>query len=504
MRGPLAAGQWAIVGALLTALMAAPADGSAEAQPQLGAAAPFAEPDIVFIQMDDLRYDDLPWLPTVERRIGQTGTRFTNFYAPLPLCCPSRVSTLRGQYPHNTGVLTNSEPGGGFAGSLAVDGSTLATWLDPTYRTGYVGKYLNGYDSPTQMYIPPGWDDWEATVRTYHYTRVRTNDNGVIRDYSGTNSPEVLGALAEAFIVRQAFDTEPYFLHLSFLTPHTGRPHTDDDGGVQSAWVPPRDRGTYVGPLHPPDPSYNEPDVSDKTGPIADYPPLTAREQAKLELRNVQRRESLASADRAIAGVLNTLEQMESLSDTVIIFTSDNGQMLGEHRVPKYKDLPYEPSARLPFMLTGPGIPQRNVWTGPAGTHDIAPTILDAAGVGADIAMDGRSVLPTEQRPDGDRARAIVLEGTAAPVDPEDGGATRYVSTESADNADWKYHAVVTRRWKLISWDQRGTHELYDLRADPYELQNVYGERQFRQVQRRLTARLEALWLCSAHECGSR
>jgi arylsulfatase A-like enzyme len=259
-----------------------------------------------------------------------------------------------------------------------------------------------------------------------------------------------------------------------------------------------------VGPLHPPDPSYNEPDVSDKTGPIADYPPLTAREQAKLELRNVQRRESLASADRAIAGVLNTLEQMESLSDTVIIFTSDNGQMLGEHRVPKYKDLPYEPSARLPFMLTGPGIPQRNVWTGPAGTHDIAPTILDAAGVGADIAMDGRSVLPTEQRPDGDRARAIVLEGTAAPVDPEDGGATRYVSTESADNADWKYHAVVTRRWKLISWDQRGTHELYDLRADPYELQNVYGERQFRQVQRRLTARLEALWLCSAHECGSR
>ena len=502
MGGRLAAGLAAAVGAMVAALVAVPADSAADNDPGLAAAG--TAPNIVFIMMDDLRYDDMPWLPTVQNRISRIGTRYTNFYAPLPLCCPSRVSTLRGQYPHNTGVLTNSEPGGGFAGSLDIDASTLATWLDPTYQTGYVGKYLNGYDGPTQVYIPPGWDDWQATIRTYHYRRVRTNDNGVIRDYGRTNSPVVLGALAEQFITEQAAGTEPFFLHLSFLTPHTGLPHTDNDGGVQSAWVPPRDRGTYAGPLHPPDPSYNERDVSDKTGPVADYPLITARKQARLELRNVQRRESLASADRAIAGVLRTLDRMGSSSNTLVILTSDNGQMLGEHRVPSYKDLPYEPSARLPFVMTGPGIPERNVWTGPAGTHDIAPTILAAAGVESDVAMDGRSVLPTESRLDGDRSRAIVLEGTAAPVDPEDGGATRHFPARAADTVDWKYHALVTRRWKLISWDQRGTHEMYDLRADPYEVENVYDKRRYRAIQQRLSTRLEALWLCRAEQCGSR
>jgi len=462
-----------------------------------------APPNIVVVVMDDMRTDDLPWMPTVTREIAEAGTQFTRFYAPTPLCCPSRASMLRGQYPHNTGILTNAEPDGGFAAFSSLEDSTLATWLDPTYRTGYVGKYLNGYEDSTQTHVPPGWDFWNGTTRTYHYKAVLTNDNGRVVDNSGVNSPDLFGEQAVQFIDSAVASPEPFFLELSLVTPHNGRPHNDGDGGIPSPFVPPRDRDTYTGPVHPTGPAYNEVDMSDKTGPAADLPQLSPQDEEQIAVRFRQRREALASADRAVRRVLAALDQQGWSSNTYVIFTSDNGYMSGEHRLTHGKVQPYEPAARVPLLIAGPGVPAGNTWTAPAGMQDLAPTVLEMAGVSADhVRLDGQSVLPTAERTEGDLGRAVLVEQADLPIDPEDGGKVRYAAPRSVRQTDWVYHAAVTQQWKLIEWDQLGTYELYDLSADPDEVDNLANHPDYQNQLAYMVERLAQLRWCAGANCG--
>ena len=290
-------------------------------------------------------------------------------------------------------------------------------------------------------------------TRTFHYTRVRINENGTVVDHSGTNSPDVLGEQAVEFIYRVGPKPKPFFLKLSFVTPHKGKPHTDGDGGVSSPWVPRRDRGTYAGPAHPEGPAYNELDMSDKTGPSADLSPLGPMQEARVAVRYQQRRESLASADRAVRRVLAALDRFGRASNTYVVFTSDNGFLAGEHRLAYGKEQPYEPASRVPLLIAGPGVPAGNTWTAPAGMQDLAPTILDMAGVPADtvdVELDGQSVLPTAERPEGDLGRAVLLEQADLPIDPENGGEVRYSARRTVEETDWVYHAAVTQQWKLI------------------------------------------------------
>ncbi len=169
-------------------------------------------------------------------------------------------------------------------GSRNIDHSTLSTWLDDSYATGYTGKYFNGYESPTQTYVPPGWDDWMGTISTYGYLNTVTNDNGTAVENVDTNSPQAFASQASGFITEQAAAQSPFFLHLSFVTPHNGGPHRDGDEGVPTPFVPRRDRGTYEGPVHPAGPAYDEHDVDDKTGPAAELPPLTPRKEWKIAI----------------------------------------------------------------------------------------------------------------------------------------------------------------------------------------------------------------------------
>lgn len=491
------------VGMLLVATMLSlsPNGPAATASSSELQAAVAARPNVVLIVMDDMRKDDAAWMPRVQRWIAGRGTTFDRFYTPTSLCCPARSSILRGQYPHNTGVLTNAEPDGGYAGFTRLQNSTLATWLQDSYATGYVGKYFNGYESPTQTLVPAGWDDWQATVSTYGYLGIKTNDNGSIIDWSGRNSPGVFGIQANQFLAKQIPAVDPFFLHLSFVTPHTGGPRRDGDGGVATPFVQLRDRGTYDGPSHATDASYNEADVSDKVGPVAGHPPLTRQERRDIAVKMQQRRESLAAADRAVGQVLATLRRSEEADNTYVMFTSDNGYLLGEHRIFEGKRQPYEQASRMPFYISGPGVPVGGRWTGVAGTHDIAPTILEIAGLAAPYPLDGVSVLPTTLEPDGGHGRAVLLEGARRPVDAENGGAITYAAPRSVADTDWYYRGIVTKRWKLIHWPQYGGYELYDLRGDPFELQNVYEARGYQQPSRQLQRRLRSLWLCRGDAC---
>ena len=124
-----------------------------------------SSPNIILVLTDDqdLRLHSMDFMPQVQTRLANAGMTFSNFFVPLPLCCPSRVTILRGQYAHNHDVVGNLPPTGGFQKAYVsgVENATMATALrQHGYRTALIGKYLNGYPLPENpTYIPPGWDE---------------------------------------------------------------------------------------------------------------------------------------------------------------------------------------------------------------------------------------------------------------------------------------------------------------------------------------------------------
>ncbi|MBA3311298.1 MAG: sulfatase-like hydrolase/transferase, partial [Nocardioidaceae bacterium] len=147
---------------------------------------PAEGPNIVFITTDDMRLDDLPYMPNTLRLLADQGVTFTQMLSPYPLCCPARASMLTGQYSHNNGVQGNTAPRGGYS---ALDGSdTLPVWLDGHgYETAFMGKYLNQYGEEDEYEVPPGWDYWSASVANiYSYTGVTLNENGQTVSHPGS------------------------------------------------------------------------------------------------------------------------------------------------------------------------------------------------------------------------------------------------------------------------------------------------------------------------------
>ena len=195
-------------------------------------------PNVVLILTDDLDARSLDAMPNIAALLRNGGTTFANFLATTPLCCPSRASVLRGQYAHNHGVLSNTGSQGGFPAFLngGREDSTLATWFrDAGYRTGLLGKYLNGYPKGVDStHVPPGWDEWAAFAPTHereddgkpavsYYLDYRLNENGELVSYNArpeAYSTDVLTAKATDFVARAAAEDRPFFLYLAPYAPH--------------------------------------------------------------------------------------------------------------------------------------------------------------------------------------------------------------------------------------------------------------------------------------------
>src|SRR5713226_974184 len=182
-----------------------------------------ARPNIIFVLTDDLdrNLGTLEQVPKLKDMLAGHGLTFPNMFVSESLCCPSRSSIQRSQYVHNHQVLGNSPPNGGFEKfhALNEEKSTIGTWLKAAgYRTGFMGKYLNGYpDTAARNYVPPGWDDWNSPAGgnpyfEFHYT---LNENGNLVQYG--NQPEaymvdVLSQKAGAFVRQSSADRRPFFL----------------------------------------------------------------------------------------------------------------------------------------------------------------------------------------------------------------------------------------------------------------------------------------------------
>jgi N-acetylglucosamine-6-sulfatase len=374
-------------------------------------AEPTAEerPNIVMVMADDMRADDLRFMPTVRQQLRARGLTFRNSFSPYPLCCPARASFLTGQYAHNHDVLGNQAP---FGFGAFDDSETLATSLRAAgYNTGFVGKYLNGYgNSPSKVtglpslgYVPPGWTDWYAAVQppngsgirgnTYNYMRTPYNINGTIdASHAGEYQTETLGRFARTLTRKYAGSDQPFFLFMTPLAPHNGKPREKgDDLGVRpirpGTWgTPARPRWTRhmfeklvrTSPGLPKDGGPSEADISDKPA-FLHMPELTRAEKRAETLVTRQRGQALFVLDREIGRLIATLDAQGELDSTVLMFTSDNGYLLGEHRIRQGKSHAYEPSIRVPLVLAGPGVPF-GIRNDPATTFDVSATILDLAG----------------------------------------------------------------------------------------------------------------------------
>jgi N-acetylglucosamine-6-sulfatase len=439
---------------------------------------------------DDQTRESLRVMRAVQGGIGGQGTTFERAFATYPLCCPSRATALTGQYPHNHGVIHNAGPNGGY--QRLNHRNALPVWLrNAGYRTIQLGRYLNGYgvqNDPAE--VPPGWTDWHATVdpTTFHYRNWLMNDNGTVKGYPdrpGEHQTDFLGRRAVELIDEAAPSAEPFFLHLTFPAPHSGHPRDPDDPERSTPHPALRHRDVFANEPLPQPPNFNEADVSDKPAVTYDRDPLGPEQIAGITENYQQELESLLSVDDAVAHVIRALERSGELGNTLIVFTSDNGFMHGEHRWPGEKVVAYEPSIRVPLVMRGPGIPAGRRERRMVANVDLVPTLLDAANAPAGRVMDGRSLFQLVSDPGAEWGREILLENGY--------GANRVPG----------YRAIRNERFLYVA-HRTGERELYDLERDPYQLQNLDGDLRYEDLQLAFGKRLRTLQRCRGSRCRAR
>ncbi len=418
--------------------------------------------NVVVIVTDDQPASTIPRpravMPFLQARALDPRDRwvvFMNAYVNTPLCCPSRATMLTGRYPHRTGVLGNAD------GARLDEGATLATWLDAAgYETALVGKYLNGYPFGRGPYVPAGWDRWwgkEQGMRESIYHDFTLIEQGTPVRYGHAPedySTDVLAAKAVGFL-REAPSDRPFLLWFAPTAPHP------------PAEPAPRHAGAFTDLVAPTSPAVGERDVGDKPAWVRALPGLTASDLA--ELRDAWRRsaEALLAVDEAVRAILAELQARGELEETLIVFTSDNGLAFGEHRWTR-KSCPYEPCVRVPLLVRVPGLAHR-IEPALVSAVDLAPTILDLAGVRPPAPLDGVSLAPL-LRGEGDGPGEVYIEFPGDRDVPAWWGLRRPA---------WAYMELET-----------GERELYDLRRDPDELANLAGLPRLSSVVREMSAAL--------------
>lgn len=391
-------------------------------------------PNVLIILTDDQRIESMGPMRRTRAWFKRGGTEFVNAYVTTPLCCPSRASILTGRYAHNHRVRTNAD-------AHELDpGSTLQRYLgDAGYRTGIVGKYLNSWTGRPSLF-----EQWHTFENVSKYKGARFNSNGVVhkvKKYSTDYIADRARGLIRQF---ELTDSKPWFLVVSTWAPHT------------PAQAAKRHRNSKVGKWAG-NPAVFETDRSDK-------PPYVQAKSAGLKggqrLRERQLR-TLKAVDELVERVFRTMTTLGEAGDTLAFFLSDNGIMWAEHGM-KSKTTPYTAAIKVPLFVRWPGtVPRKVADPRIAANIDLAPTILDAAGITPDpeYPLDGRSLLGGTTR---DR---LLLELT--------GG------NNQIDAPTWA--STLTPEYQYIEYyeDLSGAvtfREYYDLVNDPYQLENLLAD----------------------------
>jgi arylsulfatase A-like enzyme len=396
---------------------------------------PSGRPNVVVINTDDMRADMTAALPKIRQWLADGGTTFRNAYVSTPSCCPSRASLMSGRYVHNNGQFQQQTLG--FNLDL-----TIQRYLhDAGFFTGHAGKFLHWLDLSVEA---PHFDRW--TYFKGGYENVYMNFDGTVRRSQGYSTTIVFDrAIDYVNDFERRDDARPFYLYLAPIAPH-------DPSIAEPKYA------TAAVPAHQPDPSYMEADRSDKPPFVRNQNPTAAAVQAT---RTAMIR-TLYTVDDQVDRFLRHLQTTGELANTLVLFTSDNGYLLGEHKATS-KFLPYRKAVEVPFLLRWPGRVAAGAVDDRLVTHvDVVPTILAATGVSqSHVALDGRDILSGSTR-----QRALTEYWNDANNNPNIPSwasirTTAFRYAEFYDNAN---PANVTFR------------EYYNLQADPYELVNLLAD----------------------------
>jgi N-acetylglucosamine-6-sulfatase len=430
-----------------------------------GGALPDAPPNVVFVLVDDLRWDDLgiaghPFAstPAIDQ-LAREGTRFLNAFATTPLCSPSRAAILTGQYAHTNGIIDNT----------ARDSAShrLATFAIPLanagYQTGFFGKWHMGNDDTRR----PGWTHWVAMKGQGEAINPRLNVDGERIEASGYVT-DVLTDYALRFIQRAR--GRPFLVFLAHKALHPNVQQRDDGSVVQlpgqgAGFIPAeRHRGRFAQAVVPrrlnaTTPVRRKPALQRAIAGVPPVGPGTGTPDKDVR----DRQEMLLGVDESLQRIREMLADIGALDNTIVILTSDHGYFYGEHGLNEERRLAYEETARIPLIIRFPRLARAG--STPAKlvqVIDLAPTILALTGVTDTTSRQGSSLVPLLGGSAPTWRRSVLLEYYSDRVFPR--------------ALNMAYQAVRTERHKYIDYlELPDMDELYDLQVDPFELDNLMG-----------------------------
>lgn len=457
-----------------------------------------APPNIVFIMSDDHAWQAISAYGSYRNRtphidrIAEQGVRFDRAFVTNSICAPSRAVILTGLHSHLNGVPTNREE---FDGAQLTFPKLLT---GAGYSTAMIGKWH-------LKSRPTGFDHYEVLIGQGPYYNPRMIRDGETVEHEGYTT-DIITDLALDWLREGRDERKPFLLMVQHKAPHRNwmpgpdhltlfdereipEPPTLFDDYADNASPAAQQEMTIARHMYDSDLKLHEPDrltESQRAAWDAAYGPKNEAFRAadlsgddltrwryqryvKDYLRTVQ------SVDDGVGRILDELDELGLADNTIVVYTSDQGWYLGEHGWYDKRWM-YEESFRTPLLVRWPGVVEPGTVNEDLVQNlDFAPTFLDAAGLTVPVRMQGRSL-------------ADILEGDT----PRDWRASvyyHYYEHPGVHNVA-RHEGVRTATHKLISFYQTGEWELYDLVADPDELQNIYGQPGTEQITSALKAEL--------------
>ena len=451
-----------------------------QANTQVNPQARNERPNIILIYTDDIDCESLytVWpdqpndrirFPTL-RKLAQSGTTFTNFHVTTPVCGPSRACLLSGQYAHKNQVRVNTpnaRSSNGFSGGyLEFDqDNEIGIWMKQSgYLTAFVGKYMHDNFVPGEekqhswkSIIPRGWDHFRCVLggRYLQYAQFGTHQDGLSRaeqEYrTDFESRHVVDLIGQEF----SGSGKPFFLCWAPFAAHLS-PELDEISA---------DRHRDLFQDEVPDGIRNAEahwQIPDAPAELASIPAYSRTGLDRWSGVHQKRLRAMQALDEGIAQMMEALKRSGQLENTLIMFTSDHGFSMGQHRH-FGKRLPYERITRVPFIVSGPGVPEGGYCDQLLANIDIAPTLVALAGGQPSVRFDGISFAGLLRNP------TMVINREGIILENWDRIWSNTVEIEAA------YCAFRSMRHLYTEWAS-GSFEYYDLETDPEQLVNLYPQ----------------------------
>ncbi|KAI3325333.1 arylsulfatase-like protein [Xylariaceae sp. AK1471] len=452
-------------------------------------------PNIVFILTDDqdLHMQSLDYMPLLKKHLLDQGTFYKRHFCTTAVCCPARVTLWTGRAAHNTNVTDVNPPYGGYPKFLSqgLNENYLPVWLqNEGYNTYYTGKLFNAHT--VDNYNAPhaaGWNgsDFLLDPFTYSYlnsTYQRNTDPPV--SYEGIHTGDVLAEKALGFLNEAASADAPFFLGLAPVAPHCNVWENTSDSDVTATgkfedllFSPPipaeRHRELFKDVKVPRTENFN-PDKPSGASWMLKLPKLDQQSIDYYDHFYRSRLRSLQSVDELVESVVQRLEELGIMENTYVIYTSDNGFHIGQHRLQPGKDCGFEEDINVPLIIRGPKVPQNHVAEIVTTHTDLAPTIFNIIGgrIPSNANFDGAAVPLTRQSIEEAatyRHEHVNVEFWGIAVGE---GKTVPGYDNRFGNNTYKALRIVSDSWNLYySVWCTNEHELYDLKTDSGQLNNL-------------------------------